>query len=367
MPWANAGERAISKGERQRDTCLFWNDAAHFEEQTVLQPAKVLQVLVLPERVVKMAHARGEVSFGQLVDHVRRDELCGLFGPGRVLTGDAAQEGHAEVLQDRDEAIVFIETRQCARGGFERSVEPRGKFGEHQGKLFFHRHVGLTACEEHPALVDEVGHPGPMHLNERREDLIEPLFEAMRLVVTWIQPRRTLKKASSENSLARTAGVAAMSWSLKRAFSSADTWRIDQSESCACGVESEQRVPEDEPTDCQLRLRDLMKSCWPKRSSSSHLILNSVFSAATNFARSSSLWGEARGGKTSQPRDAPLGGRGESGVQRRLRATEGKPEDEVPNVVFPPLFVVVSVAGGVAGQGQVLLESLADELFGFFP
>ena len=43
----------------------------HLEEQTILQSPEVLEMLVSPETLVQVAHARGEMFLRHVVDHVR--------------------------------------------------------------------------------------------------------------------------------------------------------------------------------------------------------------------------------------------------------------------------------------------------------
>lgn len=85
-----------------------------FEEERVLQPREVLEVRVLAQREVQVAHAEGEVR-GEGVDGCGGDG--GVEGGVRVR-GVCVRRGEVfgEVGEDGGEAVVFVEAGEGARG-----------------------------------------------------------------------------------------------------------------------------------------------------------------------------------------------------------------------------------------------------------
>lgn len=144
---------------------------AHLEEQVVLQAPKVLEVLVLAEAVVQMSHASRKVPLGQVVHHVGSDQLARLLWFGCVLAGDAAEEGHTEVLENGYKTIILVKARQRARCGFERARKTCRELGEDEGELFSVWHVGPSSVEKDASLVDEIRNPCPRNLYQSDQQM----------------------------------------------------------------------------------------------------------------------------------------------------------------------------------------------------
>jgi len=85
----------------------------HLQEEAVLLPALVLEVLAPLERVLHVAHAQREALVGELGHHLGRDGLAVGRRDERVVGRDAGHEAHREVREDRDEASVLVESRKC--------------------------------------------------------------------------------------------------------------------------------------------------------------------------------------------------------------------------------------------------------------
>lgn len=77
----------------------------------------VSEVMIFPEGIVKIAHARREVPRRERVNLLRPYELAVFIskrgGRGR---GDAIEEGLGEVLQKGEETIVLVQAWDCPRG-----------------------------------------------------------------------------------------------------------------------------------------------------------------------------------------------------------------------------------------------------------
>ena len=107
------GRRRRRRQGRALDERGKENEGAHFEEEAVLLPALVLEVLAALERVLHVAHAQREALVGELGHHLGRDGLAVGRRDERVVGRDAGHEAHREVREDRDEASVLVESRKC--------------------------------------------------------------------------------------------------------------------------------------------------------------------------------------------------------------------------------------------------------------
>jgi hypothetical protein len=144
------------------------DEGAHFEEEAVLEAAVVLEVLVLPERIVQVAHAHGKVPPRELVDHLGRHRRgVGALDLGGVLRGDAGEEAHGEVFEDGEQPIVLVEPGQGAAGVLEGAAEPGGELGRDEGELVAGGDVGVAVVDEDPTAFDEVGDARPVDLRGR--------------------------------------------------------------------------------------------------------------------------------------------------------------------------------------------------------
>lgn len=107
-----AGEAAAPEDER-----LLERQANALEEQAVLPPRRVLEVLLLAQRVVHVAHAEREVLPRETVDHHRRDRLAAVcLVPRHVLACDARQQTLRQVVEHGHEPVILVQSRQGARG-----------------------------------------------------------------------------------------------------------------------------------------------------------------------------------------------------------------------------------------------------------
>jgi len=96
------------------DEAFVEAEADAFEEEGVLQTPVVLEMRVVAQSVVQVAHAEGEV-LGQCVDAVCGDggETVDV-GVGGGVGGVGRCEGLGEVGEDGGEAVVFVEAGEGA-------------------------------------------------------------------------------------------------------------------------------------------------------------------------------------------------------------------------------------------------------------
>ena len=105
--------RVVLEALSPEQDAVVQRQADAFQEEGVLQPAEMLQVAVLAQRHVQVAHAGGEVR-GEGVDagggdgRPERSVAVGNVGVGRG-------EVFGQMRQDRGEAVVFVEAGQRAR------------------------------------------------------------------------------------------------------------------------------------------------------------------------------------------------------------------------------------------------------------
>lgn len=70
----------------------------------------MLEMLILPQRIVQVPHAHREMPLRQIVDHLGRDGDTRFVALSfrRVLGRDAGEEAHREMFEDGQESIVFV-------------------------------------------------------------------------------------------------------------------------------------------------------------------------------------------------------------------------------------------------------------------
>ena len=109
---------------------------------------------------MQMLHAEGEV-LGEVVDVGGVD---GGAGEGGVRIGEGAVGGgevFGEVVEDRGEAVVFVEAWQGAGGEVEGFVDAGGEFCEDHGCLLTHGHVCFALFDEHCPVLYKLGDSCP--------------------------------------------------------------------------------------------------------------------------------------------------------------------------------------------------------------
>ena len=104
-----------SEGVTPENEAVVHGETKSFEEKRILESAKVLQVAVLPEVEVQIAHTEGEVM-RECIDRGSVDRSAGKDGIRVREVGVGSGEVFGEVQQDRSEAIVFIEARERTSG-----------------------------------------------------------------------------------------------------------------------------------------------------------------------------------------------------------------------------------------------------------
>lgn len=114
----------LAEARPPEDEALLKVEPDALEEERVLQPAVVLEVGVAAEGAVQVRHAHGEVFLGQVVDVAGCDLGARDGRAGAVIARVGRDEVLGKVVEDRGEAVVFVEAREGASGELDSLSAP---------------------------------------------------------------------------------------------------------------------------------------------------------------------------------------------------------------------------------------------------
>lgn len=233
-----------------------------FEEEGVLQAAEVLEVRVLAQGEVQVAHAEGEVH-GEGVDGCGGDGGAeGGVGVGDVCVGRG--EVFGEVGEDGGEAVVFVEAGEGASGELEGGL---GQLVAFSWGIVERWRGRARAVNTSRPLSNRSAKPArTMLICSRTGTYALPAFKKTRRFSTSSATvsKSTLNQPPSSISCFFKPGVALDSCALNARFSSS-------------------------PTASQLKFNDWTKFCRSLASSLWNRNLNSAVSILANLRRRSSV------------------------------------------------------------------------------
>ena len=86
------------------------NLGAHLQEQSILQPSKVLQVMIPPQSLMERPHTHGIMLLRDLIYHLRLQLVsrasCSVVA--HPFGWNTSQEALSQVLQYWDNSVIFV-------------------------------------------------------------------------------------------------------------------------------------------------------------------------------------------------------------------------------------------------------------------